>query len=221
MKLPRGNVATPRAGIDELMSNAELRDMVYDYSLSYDGIQKVILSDTYDKVGTSTAEDAGFLQTPVILLLDKETSSEAIECLRKKELIFTSPVRCGRALILDHVIPRRAFNNIRRIRFAMPEIQILKNYCDCVEQEDIFEEEEDDDEKEEKEQEEEKAKENRKTDIDLTTYLPLWVQLLEGLFKQFLGSASGSCMVGQIWLQVGAEVLVIRGETIFQLVSNP
>ncbi|KAE9992291.1 hypothetical protein EG327_009552 [Venturia inaequalis] len=179
----------------------ELRDMVYNYSLSYDGIQKVIISDTYLKLLSSAAKGKGksFLQTPVILLLDKETSSEAIQCLQKKELVFTSPLRCGRLLTLDHVIPRRAFNNIRRIRLAIPETQKLKLYCDCVEYGDDQDEEE---------------------DVDLTVFLPLWVNLLEEVFKQLAGSASDSCMVEQLWLQVGAEVLVVHEEMICLLATE-
>lgn len=182
------------------MSDAELRDMIYDYALSYDGIQRTILSDAY---GKSLSNATDYLQTPSILLVDKQTSSEAIDCLRKKELIFTCPVRCERYLILDHVISRTAFNNIRRIRLVMPEIQNLKHYCDCGEKVD--------------EEEEGPAE----MEIDLTSFLPLWVYLLEVLFKQIAGATLNTCMMETFCLQNGAEVLVIRGKKIFQLVSIP
>ncbi|RDI83201.1 Adenine deaminase [Venturia inaequalis] len=190
----------------------ELRDMVYNYSLSYDGIQEVMISKTYRKLLPSpllpAANEKSLLQTPAILLLDKQTSSEAVECLRKKELIFTSPVPCGPSLRLDYIIPRRAFNNIRRIRLAMPETQKISIYCECSEHEY--------DEEEEEEEEEEKGE----VDIDPTLCPPLWVNLLENLFRQFGGSASDSCMVEQLWLQVGAEVLVFQREMIFLLATE-
>ncbi|TID18001.1 glycoside hydrolase family 16 protein [Venturia nashicola] len=168
----------------------ELRDTIYDYSLSYDGIQKMIISDMYDK--TTLPNAASFLQTPSILLVDKQTSSEAISRLQKKELTFTCPPVCMRSREVDlyHVIPWQSFNSIRRVGFVIPEVKKMKDCCGC--------------------------NDDLKADFDPANFLILWVCLLDVLLRHFARSEAGqTSQIESLCLQVGSQRHVIHGEMIF------
>jgi len=73
----------------------ELRDMIYDCSLTYNGVQQQVktMKDKTARGNTLPCieDEQSNFKTPAFLLVDKEVSSEALSRLRKKQLVIWCP----------------------------------------------------------------------------------------------------------------------------------
>lgn len=103
--------------------------MVYKYTLSYDGIQKTMNQSLFEC--HSFIDIKTNLQTPSMLLVNHQISSEALQCLHQKQLVVNCPPSCGRAGYLLDIVPPESFNRIRRIKFELPEMTLIYDSCDC------------------------------------------------------------------------------------------
>lgn len=115
---------------------AEVRDEIYNLSLSYDGIRAFIKTrgegfrDLFDEETDST----DFFRTPGVILVNKQISQEGIERLRRKPLIINSPPHLcsdGDLSVLPVLLPSTTLMNIIHVQLVMPELQHLEFRCVC------------------------------------------------------------------------------------------
>jgi len=115
--------------------------MIYDFSLSYDGVQKRIDSKelAWLKLTKSDGQKTPNLKTPGLLLVSQQVSSEAFACLRKKQLVISCPPRLclyrndalSPWMVLTRAISSRTLRNNLRLKLDMPSPETLVDACPC------------------------------------------------------------------------------------------
>jgi hypothetical protein len=106
----------------------ELRDIIYDLVLDYDGVQRGInkLNRQFPDAKTALRYHSSvpeLLITPGILLTCRQVYEEALEVLSKLTLIITSPLSSmdfeGLGLQLNNVMSSGSLERIHHVRFEM------------------------------------------------------------------------------------------------------
>ncbi|KAE9984543.1 hypothetical protein EG328_008571 [Venturia inaequalis] len=99
----------------------ELRDMIIEYTIGYDGIDPIRKFDNKLQEWMTDLDEVFFRSTPTILLINQQIHEEAQEILRKKTLRISHPPQYPIKSIYDssHVISDEALSRVSRIQFEL------------------------------------------------------------------------------------------------------
>jgi hypothetical protein len=106
----------------------ELRDLIYEYSLHYDGLQRAI--DTFNihfptprAALSAHATIPKWLQTPSVLLLNRQIHGEARKVLSSRILQIDRPILAmdfeGHGISLSNAISRETLEAVRHVRLNL------------------------------------------------------------------------------------------------------